>query len=263
MQVKPYKSSGDDKKTQVAGMFNSIARQYDFLNHFLSFGIDRYWRRKAIQALKDINPSAQIILDAATGTGDLAIATAKSFNRKPIPELVVAPVITSNSITDELKIFGIDISEDMLAIGRKKIKKKHLADTIELLTGDSEKLFFDDNKFDAVTVAFGVRNFENLAAGLKEFHRVLKPGGCAVILEFSYPTHPIIKKLYRFYSTYIMSKIGKSISKDDAAYSYLYESIEAFPSGDKLLNILQAAGFKETKFKQLTFGIASIYTGKK
>jgi demethylmenaquinone methyltransferase/2-methoxy-6-polyprenyl-1,4-benzoquinol methylase len=240
MSVTPEKNSSLSKKDQVAGMFNNIAWRYDFLNTLLSFGIDHYWRRKTIGMLKKEKP--QLILDAATGTGALALEAVK-LN----PE----------------KIFGIDISEDMLKIGRAKIKAKKLSDKVELLEGDSENLIFNDNKFDAVMAAFGVRNFENLDKGLKEFHRVLKPGGKVFILEFSQPQNQIISPLYRFYSSRIMPFIGKKISRNTVAYQYLNESAEAFPSGKKFLSILQQAGFRETKGKPLTFGVVTVYSGRK
>jgi len=176
--VTPYQDSKLNKKQQVAKMFNSIAWRYDFLNHFLSFGIDRYWRRKSISML--INHRPQLILDVASGTGDLAIAALK---------------------LNPLKVYGVDISEDMLKIGREKLRKKKLQDKIDLLEADSEKLIFEDNKFDAVTVGFGVRNFENLEKGLAEMLRVLKPSGKVVILEFSKPKSAIIRSLYSFYSS--------------------------------------------------------------
>jgi demethylmenaquinone methyltransferase/2-methoxy-6-polyprenyl-1,4-benzoquinol methylase len=238
--ITPYKDSTQEKKKQIATMFNNIAWRYDFLNHFLSFGTDRFWRSKAINLLKKEQP--KLILDIATGTADLALAAVK-LN----PE----------------KIYGVDISTDMLAIGREKIKKKNLSDKIELLEGDSENLIFEDNKFDAVTVAFGVRNFQNLEKGLKEIFRVTKPGGTAMILEFSQPENKIIKGLYTFYSSKITPKIGKAISKDDAAYAYLHESVTAFPYGKKFTDLLSKAGFKETKFVTLTFGVATIYLAKK
>ena len=221
-------------------MFNNIAWRYDFLNHFLSFGIDRYWRRKTISELKKYNP--KLILDVATGTGDLAIAALK-----------LHPV----------KIYGIDISSDMLNIGRKKIKQRKLNTVIELLESDSENLFFEDNKFDAITVAFGVRNFENLDKGLSEMRRVLKPGSVAVILEFSKPNNKLIRSLYRFYSVKITPRIGKLISKDKAAYDYLHESVEEFASGREFVSILQQVGFNKVQCKPLTFGIVSIYLAEK
>ena len=239
-KITPYKDSKQEKKKQIAIMFNNIAWRYDFLNHFLSFGTDRIWRRKAINLLKKSQP--KVILDIATGTADLALA-AMELN----PD----------------KIFGVDISTDMLSIGREKIQKKNLSDKIELLEGDSEALIFEDNKFDAVTVAFGVRNFQNLEVGLKEIYRVTKPGGTALILEFSQPQNKIIKALYKFYSSKITPKIGEAISKDKAAYAYLHESVTAFPYGNNFIELLKKAGFKETKFTTLTFGVASIYLGKK
>jgi demethylmenaquinone methyltransferase/2-methoxy-6-polyprenyl-1,4-benzoquinol methylase len=240
MSVTPEKNSSLSKKEQVAGMFNNIAWRYDFLNHLLSFGIDHYWRWKTINMLKKEKP--QLILDAATGTGALALEAMK---------------------LNPTKIFGIDISEDMLKIGRVKIKAKKLSDRIELLEGDSENLIFTDNKFDAVMVAFGVRNFENLLKGLNEFYRVLKPGGVVLILEFSHPKNQIISAFYRFYSSRILPMLGKKISRNEVAYQYLHDSVEAFPSGNEFLSILKQAGFKETNSKALTFGVVSVYSGRK
>jgi demethylmenaquinone methyltransferase/2-methoxy-6-polyprenyl-1,4-benzoquinol methylase len=239
-KITPYKDSSLNKKKQVAKMFNNIALRYDFLNHFLSFGIDRYWRRKAIATLREKKPA--LILDIATGTGDFAI---EAVSLKP------------------KRIFGIDISTEMLEIGKKKIKKKKLDQIIQLLEGDSEDLIFEDNKFDAVTVAFGVRNFQDLEGGLIEMRRVLKPGGKAVILEFSQPKNPLFKKLYNFYSSRITPKIGKVISNDKAAYSYLHESVKAFPHGIDFCNILMKCGFTEIQFVTVTFGIVTIYTAEK
>lgn len=238
--IKPYKESSEGKKKQVAQMFNNIARRYDFLNHFLSMGIDRKWRRKAISMLEKEFP--MLILDIATGTADLAIESIR-LN----PE----------------KIYGIDISTDMLEIGRDKIKKKNLQEKIQLFEGDSEDLIFEDNKFDIVTVAFGVRNFQNLRKGLGEMLRVLKPEGTVMILEFSQPTNPLLKKLYNFYSSHVTPKIGKAISKDGAAYTYLNESVNAFPFGSEFCNILTECGYKDVHAKTLTFGVATIYTAKK
>lgn len=221
-------------------MFNNIAWRYDFLNHFLSFGIDTYWRKQTIRVLESEHP--KLILDIATGTADLAFAAMKLH-----PE----------------KIFGVDISSDMISIGRDKIKKRKLQQTIELIESDSENLLFEDNKFDAITVAFGVRNFEHLEKGLREMYRVLRPGGTVVILEFSKPKNKLVKTFYHFYSTKICPMIGKAVSKDDAAYSYLYESVEAFPEGGDFLRIFSDAGFKQVTCKPLTFGVVSIYAGKK
>ena len=240
MAVVPYKDASENKKTQVAQMFNSIAGKYDFLNHFLSAGIDIYWRKKAISLLQKSQPKQ--ILDIATGTGDFAIEALKVN-----PE----------------KITGIDISEGMLAVGREKLQKKGLTGKIELLSGDSENLQFEANSFDAVTAAFGVRNFENLEKGLSEMNRVLKPGGRVVILEFSKPTAFPMKQGYNFYFKNILPVFGKLISKDQAAYTYLPESVQAFPDGKAFLAILEKVGFKDTRWQSLTFGICSIYTGIK
>lgn len=238
--ITPYKNSNLNKKQQVAKMFNNIAWRYDFLNHFLSFGIDRYWRKQAISHLKKSKPG--VILDVATGTADLAIAALK---------------------LNPVKVYGIDISEDMLNIGRQKLIKKNLRGKIELLESDSENLIFEDNKFDAITVGFGVRNFENLEKGLSEMLRVLKPDGKAVILEFSKPKSAIVRQFYSFYSSKICPWLGKVISKDAAAYTYLNESVEAFPEGENFATILRNIGYKEITINPLTFGIATIYTGKK
>ena len=240
MAVVPYKEQNTGKKEQVAKMFNSISKKYDFLNHFLSMGIDIIWRKKAIKMLQQDKP--KMILDIATGTGDFAIEA-----------LALNPD----------KIIGVDISEGMLSMGREKIRKKKLQDKIELQLGDSEKLLFDDNKFDAVIVSFGVRNFENLEKGLSDMFRVLKPGGKVVILEFSRPSKFPFKHIYNFYFKSILPKIGKMVSKDDAAYTYLPESVQAFPDGESFLKVLNKVGFKETKCKPLTFGISSIYIGRK
>ncbi|WP_420577540.1 bifunctional demethylmenaquinone methyltransferase/2-methoxy-6-polyprenyl-1,4-benzoquinol methylase UbiE [Ekhidna sp.] len=240
MTVLPYKDKSDAKKKQVAEMFDSISGKYDFLNHFLSLGIDIRWRKKAIKMLKDLQPRK--ILDIATGTGDFAIESLK-LN----PE----------------KVVGVDISEGMLNVGREKMKKKGYSDIIDMQSGDSENLHFEDNSFDAVIVAFGVRNFENLEKGLSEMNRVLRPGGRAVILEFSKPTVFPFKQLYNFYFRWILPKIGKLVSKDNAAYTYLPESVNEFPYGNDFLKILEKTGYKKTKCKPLTLGISSIYVGEK
>ena len=239
-EVKPYKEEKLGKKAQVARMFDNISRQYDFLNHLLSMGIDIRWRKKAIRLLEPLRP--QTILDVATGTGDFAI---QSLSLNP------------------QKVIGVDISEGMLAIGREKIRKKGLDKIISLEKGDSERLRFDDNMFDAVIVAFGVRNFENMENGLADMCRVLRKGGKAVILEFSKPKGFPLKQLYNFYFKAILPKIGKVISKDNAAYTYLPESVQAFPEGAEFLKIMEKTGFKQTECIPLTFGICSIYTGIK
>ena len=240
MTVVPYKDENSGKKEQVAKMFDNISHRYDFLNHFLSLGIDKVWRRKAISMLKPLHP--KLILDVATGTGDFAIQ-ALSLN----PD----------------RIFGIDISEGMLEMGRNKLKDRNLSSKIELLQGDSENIPFEENKFDAVTVAFGVRNFENLEKGLREIFRVLKPGGKLIVLEFSRPKAFPMKQGYNFYFKTILPKIGRMVSSDKSAYTYLPESVEAFPDGADFLRILENVGFKQSQCKALTFGISSIYSGAK
>ncbi|MEM9831804.1 MAG: bifunctional demethylmenaquinone methyltransferase/2-methoxy-6-polyprenyl-1,4-benzoquinol methylase UbiE [Bacteroidota bacterium] len=240
MAVVPYKEQASSKKEQVAEMFNNISRRYDLLNHLLSLGIDIYWRKQAIKLLKPHQPKQ--ILDIATGTADFAIEA-----------LALNPD----------KVIGVDISEGMLAMGHKKLKRRQLDDRIELQLGDSEGLRFNDNVFDAAIVAFGVRNFETLHDGLKDIFRVLKPGGRLVVLEFSKPTRFPMKQLYNFYFKNILPLIGKVISKDQSAYTYLPESVQAFPDGQAFLQALQRAGYTETRCKALTFGISSIYTGKK
>lgn len=238
--VVPYGEDPGAKKQQVARMFNNISRRYDFLNHFLSLGIDILWRKKAIGLLRDLQP--KMILDVATGTGDFAI---EALSLKPN------------------KIIGVDISEGMLAVGKEKLKQRGLDAQIELCTGDSEKLPFDDNFFDAVIVAFGVRNFENLELGLKEMLRVVRPGGKVVILEFSKPTKFPMKQLYNAYFTAILPLIGRWVSRDQAAYSYLPESVQAFPDGPDFIRILSDVGYKNPQCKSLTFGISSLYWGSK
>ncbi|MBC6409891.1 MAG: bifunctional demethylmenaquinone methyltransferase/2-methoxy-6-polyprenyl-1,4-benzoquinol methylase UbiE [Ekhidna sp.] len=240
MAVLPYKDNSETKKQQVAKMFDSISGKYDFLNHFLSLGIDRRWRKQAIRMLKNENPKQ--ILDIATGTGDFAIESLK-LN----PE----------------KVIGLDISEGMLNVGREKMKKKGIDHIIDMQSGDSENIHFENNSFDAVIVAFGVRNFEDLEKGLKEMNRVLKPGGKAIILEFSKPTIFPFKQLYNFYFRWILPKIGEIVSKDNAAYTYLPESVNEFPYGKEFLRILDKTGYKNNKCKPLTQGISSIYLGEK
>ncbi|WP_422362435.1 bifunctional demethylmenaquinone methyltransferase/2-methoxy-6-polyprenyl-1,4-benzoquinol methylase UbiE [Reichenbachiella sp.] len=221
-------------------MFNNISKRYDFLNHFLSMGIDILWRKKAIKQLKPHQP--KLILDIATGTGDLAIEALKLK-----PE----------------KIIGVDISEGMLEVGRKKMIELGVEDQVEMRMGDSEQLLFEDNKFDAVIVAFGVRNFENLEKGLADMRRVLKDGGKLVVLEFSKPTKFPMKQLYGFYFKAILPLIGKLVSSDNAAYTYLPESVAEFPYGQQFLDVLEKTGYKNTQCKPLTFGISSIYTASK
>ncbi len=240
MTVLPYKEEHSGKKAQVAKMFNNISRRYDFLNHFLSLGIDKIWRKKATNLLRPLQP--KIMLDVATGTGDFALQ-ALSLN----PD----------------KIIGVDISEGMLEVGRKKIESRQLQQRVELMKGDSENLAFAENKFDAITVGFGVRNFEDLEKGLKEMLRVLRPDGMLVVLEFSRPKKFPFKQIYNFYFKAVLPRLGSVISNDKSAYTYLPESVDAFPDGKDFENILRRVGFKNTTCKPLTFGISSIYTAQK
>lgn len=237
--VTPYKSEAA-KKEQVETMFDNIAPRYDFLNRLLSFGIDAYWRKRAIKELQTTHP--KIILDVACGTGDFSIAALK-VNPK--------------------KIIGLDISQEMLTVGKRKITNAGYADIIDLQYGDSENIPFDKNFFDAATVAFGVRNFENLDKGLSEINRVLKAEGQVVILEFSKPVLFPVKQLFNFYFKTICPFIGRLVSKDARAYTYLYESVLAFPEGDAFISHLHSAGFKNCTCKRLTFGICSLYTAIK
>ena len=236
--VTPYQEESG-KKEQVEKMFNNISHRYDFLNQLLSLGIHHSWRKKSVNIFKEKKP--ELILDIATGTADFAIES-----------LVANPK----------KIIGVDISEGMLDYGRKKIKEKKLEHSIELRKGDAENIEFEAETFDVITVAFGVRNFENLERGLVNMHKVLKTGGDVVILEFSKPKG-FFKFIYNFYFRFITPTIGKLFSKDNSAYTYLPASVSAFPDGTDFLNIMQKCGFKNTKCKSLTFGIASIYSGTK
>ncbi|MCW3786220.1 bifunctional demethylmenaquinone methyltransferase/2-methoxy-6-polyprenyl-1,4-benzoquinol methylase UbiE [Plebeiibacterium sediminum] len=240
MTVTPYKASSDGKKKQIKAMFDNIAHKYDFLNHSLSMGIDKIWRRRAIKLLKDLDRPE--VLDIATGTGDLAIAAMK-LNPK--------------------RIVGLDLSAEMLKVGVEKVKKKGLDQVISMVEGDSENLPFKDHEFDAATVAFGVRNFENLNKGLVEINRVLKDGGKFMVLEFSNPSKFPFKQIYQFYSTKILPWWGGLLSKDKAAYTYLPESVAAFPEGDAFVKELNKAGFKSLKVWRQTFGIATIYFAQK
>lgn len=240
MSVVPYKDKDGSKREQVAEMFDNISPKYDLLNHLLSGGVDIYWRKRAIKLLRKEQP--KVILDIATGTGDFAI---EALSLKPE------------------KIIGVDISEGMLAVGREKIRKIGKENVISLQTGDSESLGFADNYFDAVIVSFGVRNFQNLLAGLTEMNRVMRSGGTCVVVEFSKPKSFPFKQLYNAYFKYVLPVIGKTVSKDSSAYTYLPESVQAFPDGDDFLKIYQKAGFINTQCITLTFGICSIYVGRK
>mgnify|MGYP000909512857 CR=1 FL=1 len=238
--ITPYKDSELGKKEQVAQMFDTISGNYDGLNRVISFGIDIKWRKKVLQLVSDKNPKT--VLDIATGTGDLAILMTK---------------------TTAERIVGLDISAGMLDVGRKKIEAKKLSDKIEMILADSENMPFEDNTFDAITVAFGVRNFETLEKGLAEIYRVVKPNGIFVILETSVPTKFPFKQGYAFYTKYILPIIGKVFSKDNDAYGYLSESAANFPFGETLNNILRKISFTECQAMPQTFGVATIYTATK
>ena len=229
------------ERTAIAQMFDRIALRYDFLNHFFSLHIDKIWRRKAVNELR--GRPLDHVLDVATGTGDLALTIQKRLHPGHIT--------------------GVDISEGMLAIGRKKIEKKGLEQQISLQYGDSEALQFADYTFDAVAVAFGVRNFEHLEKGLGEMFRVLKTGGKLVVLELSIPKNRIVRSIFHFYFFRILPLVGRTLSKDDHAYNYLPDSVQSFPHGAEFRNILENCGFKNVKIRPLTFGIASIYAGIK
>jgi demethylmenaquinone methyltransferase / 2-methoxy-6-polyprenyl-1,4-benzoquinol methylase len=239
-KITPYKSSTLSKKEQVTQMFDTISGNYDGLNRVISFGIDIKWRKKVLQLVTSKNPKT--ILDIATGTGDLAILMAE---------------------TSAEKIIGLDISPGMLEVGRKKIAVKNLNNKIEMMLADSEAMPFEDNTFDAITVAFGIRNFEHLDKGLAEIHRVLKPNGIFVILETSNPTKTPYKQGYVCYTKYILPIIGRLFSKDNVAYSYLSESAAAFPFGEALNNILRKNGFIDVVAAPQTLGVATIYTASK
>ena len=239
-KVTPYQDSELGKKEQVTQMFDNISGNYDDLNRVISFGIDIKWRKRVVAILKKKKPS--YLLDIATGTGDLAINLVQTGARK---------------------IVGLDISPGMLEVGKKKILEKHLEQTIKMIEGDSENLPFEDNTFDAITVAFGVRNFETLEKGLTEIHRVLKPKGTFVVLETSVPTKTPFKQGYKLYTKYILPRIGRLFSKDDSAYAYLSESASVFPHGKKFNNILGKIGFIDVVNKPQTFGVASIYVATK
>lgn len=240
ISTKPYKNSDEGKKEQVAKMFDNISDNYDNLNRVISFGVDVKWRKKILKMVSAKNPSK--VLDIATGTGDLAI-------------------LLSN--TNAEKIIGLDISAGMLEVGKQKIAQKNLSDRIEMVLGDSEKIPFEDNSFDAITVAFGIRNFENLELGLSEILRVLKPNGIFVILETSVPEKFPFKQGYSFYTKNILPLIGKMFSKDKVAYKYLSDSASIFPYGKALNNILEKIGFIDVKHLPQTFGVATIYSATK
>lgn len=240
IEVKPYKDAQSGKRQQVEEMFDSIAPKYDFLNRVLSMGIDQGWRKKAINSLKEVNPKQ--VLDVATGTADLAIAALK---------------LNPDHIT------GIDISNQMLNVGRDKIKAKNISDKITLTQADSANLPFEDNKFDAITVAFGVRNFEFLQQGINQMYRVTRKGGKLAVLEFSNPKSFPFKQIYNFYFKYILPGWGGLISKSKTAYTYLPESVQHFPEGEQFAAYLKNAGYTQIKIQPLTFGICTLYTAVK
>ena len=263
--IVPFKGSEDGKKQQIASMFDRIAFRYDFLNRFLSGGIDIYWRRRTIRELtrggapksagasgSSSGPAANsgapgfhpsTILDVATGTADMALMMNKYLSPQSIK--------------------GIDISNGMLEVGRQKIAKAGLQEKIQLQTGDSEAIQFADNSFDAVTVAFGVRNFEHLERGLQEMLRVLKPGGRLAILEFSQPRTPVIRQLYAVYLRLVAPGLGKMFSKSREAYQYLNDSVQAFPEGKALVDVMDKQGYTQTRFKRLSLGICTVYVAEK
>jgi demethylmenaquinone methyltransferase/2-methoxy-6-polyprenyl-1,4-benzoquinol methylase len=250
-KVVPFKDSQLGKKQQVAEMFDKIAFRYDFLNRFLSGGIDIYWRRRAIREVgagigsngAPVNAGQHAILDVATGTADMAIMMARHLH--------------------SVRITGVDISNGMLEIGRQKVQRLQLGGRIDLQTGDSESLQFPDGSFDAITVAFGVRNFENLEKGLKEMLRVLKPGGRLVVLEFSQPRTPGIRQFYDLYLRLVAPNVGKMVSSSREAYQYLNDSVKAFPEGDAFTRIMDACGYRHTRLRRLSLGICSLYIGDK
>lgn len=237
--VTPYNSQ-TEKKEQVAQMFDNIAGRYDLLNSILSLGIHKGWRKKCVNILQAKQPKK--ILDVATGTGDFAIECAKL-----------------NAET----IIGIDISDGMLKVGREKIKKLKLDGVISLKNGNAETIFFPDGSFDAIVVGFGVRNFQDLKKGLRNLHRMLKPGGQLIVLEFSYPRNGAVKAFYNFYFSYITPVIGRIFSKDTRAYSYLTESVKAFPDNERFTTLMNEIGYVNSTFSPLSMGIAAIYTGEK
>ncbi len=239
--VVPFKDSNLGKKQQVAEMFDRIAFRYDFLNRFLSGGIDVYWRKRAIRELLPYHPEA--ILDVATGTADMAIMMTRYF--------------------PQARITGIDISAGMLEIGRQKIARLKLGERVALHSGDSEYIHFPDNSFDAVTVAFGIRNFESLEKGLGEMLRVLKPGGRLLVLEFSQPGQTGFRHLYQLYMRLVASPIGRLLSRNREAYQYLDKSVRAFPEGRELVGVLYKTGYTETSHRPLSLGICTIYQGAK
>lgn len=241
-KITPYVSPDQEaKKNQVARMFDGIAHRYDFLNHFFSLGIDVLWRKACIRILRKESPKR--MLDVATGTADFAIEAVR--------------------MGLDVHVSGVDISAGMLEVGRRKVADRGWTDRIDLIQGDSVALPFDDGHFDCFTVAFGVRNFEDLQGGLRDMLRVMRPGGLGLVLEFSKPKHFPIKQVFGLYFKYVMPTLGRWVSKDPAAYTYLPESVQAFPEGEDFLVQMREAGYVDVQASSLTGGIATIYTGRK
>lgn len=242
ISIKPYGEGSDSKKEQVARMFDGISGRYDLLNRLLSMGIDIRWRRVALRMLRERGLPARV-LDVATGTADLALALATDL--------------------PEAEVIGVDLSEGMLGVGRQKVERNGLRSRVRLEQADAENLPFEDGSFDAVTVAFGVRNFENLDKGLGELQRVLRPGGHLMVLEFSRPTSPLVKGLMNLYSRSLMPALGGWLSKDRAAYAYLPASVQVFPEGDAFEERLKQAGLQPLRQRRLSMGISSVYIARK
>ncbi len=238
--IKPYDAERA-KTEQVREMFDSIAPAYDWMNRAMTFGIDKLWRRKAVRIVAGAQPDR--IIDIATGTGDLAIALARSIRRADVT--------------------GIDLSKEMVAIGRRKVAESGLEDRVSLMTADCLAMPFDNASADAVTVAYGVRNFEHLDKGYAEMLRVLRPGGMLCVVELSTPVNPLVRPLYKLYTKFIIPAVGRLVSKDNRAYTYLPESIAAVPQGDDMLRLIREAGFTDTTFRRLTFGVCTIYTARR
>lgn len=236
-KINPYEDDGRAKTEQVRAMFDNIAPAYDFMNLAMTMGIDRLWRRHAIDSLRPEQP--RYILDVATGTGDLAMLMAKRL--------------------DPVRIFAVDLSEGMLSLGRVKVAEAGLGDVITFSQGDCLHLPFTDRMFDVVTVAYGVRNFENLLEGYREMHRVTRPGGRLMVIELSTPTSPFIKPLYDIYTRRVIPAVGRLISRDSRAYTYLPESIAAVPQGDEMADLMRQAGYKDVSIEPLTFGVCTLY----
>lgn len=239
-KINPYTGDSRHKSEQVREMFDAIAPAYDFMNRAMTFGIDRLWRRRAVRLMRDI-PHGDV-LDIATGTGDLAILMAERL--------------------DGSHVTGVDLSEGMIEIGRRKVAERGLDGRISLTTGDCLALPFPDNSFDCITCAYGVRNFENLAAGYKEMERVLRPGGLLVVLELSTPPSPVVKPFYTLYTRFLIPTVGRMVSKDTRAYSYLPESIAAVPQREEMCRVMRDAGLTDCRYIPLTFGTCTIYTAK-